>query len=642
MLTFEKIILKSSRMGEESIIPDIHNTSADPFFIKEESITEADNLKIGQGMISTILPYKMQKTYTREVYDIEYTAAVLENEHLKAVFLPGLGGRLWSLYDKDMKRDIVYKNDAVRFGNLALRNAWCAGGVEWNIGIKGHSPITCDPMFAQRVKTESGEDALKMYAYEEIRNVVYSIMALLRGNELVVRVNIENLNDNDTYMYWWSNIAVEQNDDTRFFAPTDKSFVTAYREGGYRISKKSIPMIDGKDISHPYNAYDAIDYFYDIPENNKKWISSLDKQGKGLLQFSTPELVGRKCFLWGNLPGGKHWNEWLTGGRDYLEIQAGLMKTQFEHFIMPKNSEITWCEVYKGVDIGTNEGDYFDLVEKIDSNVYNPAELLNLFKHQPSDKVEFMGTPRGALEEAIRGKRISKYCIFPKESITDDYKYYTDLLQGIEGSDYNIEYLANSKWAQLIDKKPRKTALDYYLIGINHFINGDVDKAEEAFNNSLAIERTYYTLIAMALIKANLRNSLSEAVSLAAEAIIKNPEYLPLACCFAELSIKANMPQEFLDYYSTACEKVKQDGRIKMYVGNCLILCNRLKEAKEYINADLVIPDIREGEYSISNFWIDLYRREMAENSGRALEDISDSEVLEKHPIPYNIDFRMH
>ena len=144
MLSFEKIVLKSSKMGEDNIIPDIHKTSADPYFIKEETVTDADELAIGEGMISTILPYKMQNRYTAELYDTEYVAAVLENDHLKAVFLPELGGRLWSLYDKDAKRDIIYANDAVKFGNLALRNAWFAGGVEWNIGMKGHSPLTCD------------------------------------------------------------------------------------------------------------------------------------------------------------------------------------------------------------------------------------------------------------------------------------------------------------------------------------------------------------------------------------------------------------------------------------------------------------------------------------------------------------------
>jgi len=642
MLSFEKIVLKSSKMGEDNIIPDIHNTSADPYFIKEETVTDADELAIGEGMISTILPYKMQNRYTAELYDIEYVAAVLENDHLKAVFLPELGGRLWSLYDKDAKRDIIYANDAVKFGNLALRNAWFAGGIEWNIGIKGHSPLTCDRMFAQKVVADDGEEMLKMYAYEEIRSVVYSMVFRLNGNELLVKINIENPNDNDTYMYWWSNIAVEQNEDSRFLTPADKSFITSYREGGYRISKMSVPYVDGKDMSYPHNSAEAIDYFYDIPKENKKWISCIDKEGKGLLHFSTPELIGRKCFLWGQLPGGRHWNEWLTVGRDYLEIQAGLRKTQFEHFLMPARSELSWCEVYKFVDIGSNEGDYFEVQKKIDSLVYDPVCYDNLFCHKENNYIDFFGTSRGALEETLRGSRLSKYCCFPKESITDDFKYYLDLLEGRTSSDYKLEYTINPRWAELIMEKPQKTALDCYLLGINLYANDKVSKATEWIKMSIKTEPTYYALAALALIKANKENNFSEAVNLIQEAIALNPDDVSLACTFGELSINAKQPDAFVEYAENACDEVKTDGRVRMYLGNCYILQGDLENAKKHINGDVVIPDIREGEYSISNFWIELYRLEIAGETGRPAEDITDGEVLELYPLPYSIDFRMH
>lgn len=56
------------------------------------------------------------------------------------------------------------------FGNLALRNAWFAGGVEWNIGIRGHSHFTCFPLFTRKVIGELGHEILRMYEYEEINS----------------------------------------------------------------------------------------------------------------------------------------------------------------------------------------------------------------------------------------------------------------------------------------------------------------------------------------------------------------------------------------------------------------------------------------------------------------------------------------
>ena len=66
------------------------------------------------------------------------------------------------------------------------------------------------------------------------------------------------------------------------------------------------------------------------------------------------------------------------------------------------------------------------------------------------------------------------------------------------------------------------------------------------------------------------------------------------------------------------------------------------EKAKEYINEELVISDIREGEYAISNVWVSLYKKEMARETGRDEDTVTDAEVLEKHPVPYIIDFRMH
>lgn len=627
--------------GETSIIPDIHPVEKDPFFALEES-AKGDDLAIGEGMIKTMLPYKTQNRYTHELYDTEYTVAVLENDNLKAVFLPELGGRLWSLYDKKSKRDLVYENDGIRFGNLAIRNAWFAGGVEWNVGIKGHSPLTCEPLFAQKIITDNGEEALKMYAYEEIRNVVYSIIAMLKDDELLVKINIENPNDHDVYMYWWSNIAGAQTEGTRVFVPADKTFVTGYRDGGYRISKKPIPVIDGRDVSYPKNALDAVDYFYDVEKESKKWIACVEKDGKGLLQFSDGRLIGRKLFLWGNIPGGKHWNEWLTGGRDYLEIQAGLQKTQFEHFWMPSKSEITWCEVYKAVEVQNVNGDYLKTVKQIDELVYDPISLFERFAHKPSDELALYGTSQGALYEALSGKKLSDSCIFPKDSITEEYAYYLDLLNGKSGNGYKIAYVKDLRWAELIEKRENKNALDYYLLGINNYINELYEQSAVHFEKSIECEPTYYALIALALLKAHKEKKIEEAVVLARKAISLEKNSVSLAHTFGELCITASEPQIFIDYVDGAIEEIKNDGRIKMYYGNCLIMQDKIDEAKEYINKQLVIPDIREGEYSISNIWVELYRREMAKNSRKKPNEITDKEVLQAYPLPYEIDFRQH
>ena len=67
----------------------------------------------------------------------------LGNEILKATFLPELGGRLISLLHKPLGRELLNRNPVFQPANLAIRNAWFSGGIEWNIGQLGHTFSTC-------------------------------------------------------------------------------------------------------------------------------------------------------------------------------------------------------------------------------------------------------------------------------------------------------------------------------------------------------------------------------------------------------------------------------------------------------------------------------------------------------------------
>ena len=122
MLKFENMKLLCDVIENESTIPDIKDPKASAFFVCDDSVDERQAKNIGKGMLHTILPYKIQNDYGRREALREFKAAVLENEYLKAVFLPELGGRLWSLYDKKYGRDLIYENGSVRIANLALCN----------------------------------------------------------------------------------------------------------------------------------------------------------------------------------------------------------------------------------------------------------------------------------------------------------------------------------------------------------------------------------------------------------------------------------------------------------------------------------------------------------------------------------------
>jgi len=202
-----------------------------------------------------------------------------------------------------------------------------------------------------------------MYEYERKRKVVYSISATLSGELLLVRNMIENRRAEDTYMYWWSNIAVPENPETRVVVPAREAFIASYARGSYELGSVKTPMVEGVDISYAYRLARCRDFFYKIPKEEEKWVAAVEKDGTGLLEFSTPELQGRKMFAWGQKRGGRHWNHWLSDSqKPYIEIQAGLLKTQMEHFLMPGHSEISFVEAYTAYqgDPAVLQGDDYD------------------------------------------------------------------------------------------------------------------------------------------------------------------------------------------------------------------------------------------------------------------------------------------
>ena len=254
-LEFRDYEILSANLGDENCMADIGNIEyIRTAYIPSPTLSEEDARNIGKGRIRTLLPYTQQDHYDRSRSIRAFHAAILENERLRAVFLPELGGRLWSLYDKALERELLYVNPIFQPANLGLRNAWFSGGVEFNIGIRGHNPLTCSPMHALRMVTADGQPALRMYEYERIRGLAYSIDALLpEGSDtLYLRVNIENTADTDTYTYWWSNIAVPETPHTRVLVPASDALVSLYTERGHEVGLAPIPYPNGDDVDCTY------------------------------------------------------------------------------------------------------------------------------------------------------------------------------------------------------------------------------------------------------------------------------------------------------------------------------------------------------------------------------------------------------
>ncbi|MFF3842927.1 DUF5107 domain-containing protein [Streptomyces sp. NPDC001930] len=301
---------------------------------------------IGRDPLRSLLPAPVRDGYGRERTPADLDTIVIENARLRVTVLPALGGRIHSLHHKPTGRELLYRNPVFQPAAFALNGAWFSGGVEWNIGATGHTTLSCSPLHAAVVRAPDGGPMLRLWEWERLRDLPFQVDLWLPEDSdfLYVGVRIRNPHGRTAPVYWWSNIAVPE--DRRVLAPADAAWHHGYERG---LARVPVPVTeDGTDRTYPLNSTHAADWFYDLPEGQRRWIAALDTDGTGLVQTSTDPLRGRKLFVWGSGRGGRRWQEWLTepGTPGYAEIQAGLARTQLEHLELAGGAEFSWLEAY--------------------------------------------------------------------------------------------------------------------------------------------------------------------------------------------------------------------------------------------------------------------------------------------------------
>lgn len=472
-LRIESWTMPAADLGSENPLPSLR--AAEELHAVEEAVGIPDemvkNLAYG-GHPPSILPYTMQDGYNRRRQPRDFQVAVLENEFLRATFLLELGGRMWSLVHKPSGRELLDVNPVFQPANLAIRNAWFSGGVEWNIGIIGHCPFTCAPLFAARVERPNGTPVLRMYEWERIRQVPFQIDAYLPDGSpvLFVRVRIVNPHDREVPMYWWSNIAIPETPDTRVIVPAD----SAYRFDYSRLDVIPVPRAEGTDITYSTHIPRAADFFFHIPDGHRPWITALDGESKGLIQVSTERLKGRKLFVWGMGVGGRNWQEFLSEpGQAYIEIQAGLARTQLEYVPMLAGAEWSWLEAYglmeadpaavHGSDWALARQSVGDALERLippaalDAEFERGAE----FADKPPVELFHRGSGWGALERLRREASgeppfCSEGLAFDDESLGEEQTPWLDLLHdgALSAPEPDVEprgLMVQAEWYELLE-----------------------------------------------------------------------------------------------------------------------------------------------------------------------------------------------
>lgn len=631
----------------------------------DESVPEEDRKYIGYGSHTGCLPHRLQDDYGRVSRLRSFHVAVLENENLRATFLLELGGRLWRLFHKPSGRELLDGNPVFQPANLAALNAWFSGGVEWNVGIQAHTPYTCSPLFAARAQGDDGTPVLRLYEWDRMRETPYQMDFYLPDGSpwLFVRVRIINPNERETPMYWWSNIAVAERPDVRILVPADHAYKFGYKGG---LGLAPIPIFEGVDVSYPSKVPSSTDFFYRVPDGRRPWIAALDEAGCGLVQASTSRLKGRKMFVWGMGPGGRRWQEYLSPGAPYLELQAGLARTQAECLPMPPAADWSWLEAYGLIEADpavVHGSDWSAACETVESRLSKslPQHRLEdelrrseVMANRPPEEILQRGSGWGALERRRRqsaGERpfCSDAMVFDDASLGDDQSPWLALLDGNalperSPTDLPGAWIVQAEWRELLERSVQERRGDHWLarlhLGVMYYHAGEIEAAKQAWELSLDMAPSPWAYRNLA-VAAKHEGRSADAADLLLKACRMVPDVIQLSLECCDALIGAGRQRELMDFLDTLPTDIRSHGRVRIFEARAALDIGDLEKVNNILESATEVADIREGEVTLTDLWFSMHEKRIAAAEKVAIDDALKERVRREFPPPAALDFRM-
>ena len=288
--------------------------------------------RVYQGSSGSVYPYPVIESISDTKEDKEYRAVFLENEYIKVMILPELGGRIQMAYDKIKQRHFVYYNHVIKPALVGLTGPWISGGIEFN-WPQHHRPSTFLPIDSTIEENEDGSVTVWVNEMERMYHQKGMAGFTLRPGHAYLEIKgvVYNRTDLPQTFLWWANPAVAVNDFYQSIFPPD---INAVFDHGKR-AVSSFPIATGTYYKMDYSAGVDISNYKNIkvPTSYMAVNSKYDFEGGyendshgGMLHVASHHLSpGKKQWTWGNGDFGRAWDRNLTDkDGPYIELMAGV------------------------------------------------------------------------------------------------------------------------------------------------------------------------------------------------------------------------------------------------------------------------------------------------------------------------------
>lgn len=290
--------------------------------------------RVYQGSSGRVYPLPFTDRIATEKRGRAWQAAHIENEYLRVMVLPEIGGRIHVGLDKTNGYDFFYRQNVIKPALVGLAGPWASGGVEFN-WPQHHRPATFLPVATHIERHPDGSQTIWSSDHDPMNRLkgMHGVCLYPGKAYLELKVRLYNRTPYVQTFLWWANAGVHVHERYQSFFPPDVHYVADH--AGRAIS--SFPICNG--------VYYGIDYRARPGRNDLSWYANIPVPTSYMALASRGDFVGgydharqagvvhvanhhispgKKQWTWGNHEFGYAWDRNLTDSDGpYIELMAG-------------------------------------------------------------------------------------------------------------------------------------------------------------------------------------------------------------------------------------------------------------------------------------------------------------------------------
>ena len=251
-----------------------------------------------------------------------YRTILVENEYLKLTYIPELGGRFFSLYDKLRNKEVFYRNDVLKPTMFNPRLDWPQSGIELTGPYDVHTlTLHGEPFWSNTVvKNADGSVSLILGEVDPVFHMKVNLTATLYPGVAAMQISVFCYNQNDIQMpqMFWTNASFPATDKLRYIYPMTRTV-------GHTTGEVSDwPLYNGIDYSWDRNNKHMLGVFGIDSYDNFAGAYQFDHD-YGVFRYADRRIVqGMKMWTFGYGPGAEQVQEGYTDhAGPYIEVQSG-------------------------------------------------------------------------------------------------------------------------------------------------------------------------------------------------------------------------------------------------------------------------------------------------------------------------------